>query len=151
ATAATSMKVVCCQFDIVWENKAANFAKVKSLLGGATIPKGSLVLLPEMFATGFSMHVAAIAEEAAGQTERFLSDTAREFGIYLLGGVVRAADDGRGRNEAVVFSPGGKEIARYCKMQLFTPGGESQNYVAGPKTVSFEWQNILVSPFICYD
>ncbi len=50
------MKIYCCQFDIVWENKPANFARVKKLLEGAAIAPGSLVLLPEMFSTGFSMN-----------------------------------------------------------------------------------------------
>ena len=53
------MKVVGCQTDIVWENKAANYARVKSLLARASIASDSLVLLSEMFATGFSMNVAA--------------------------------------------------------------------------------------------
>jgi len=56
------MKILCCQLDITWEDKPANFAKVRSLLAAAVPPPGSLVLLPEMFATGFSMNVAKIRE-----------------------------------------------------------------------------------------
>ncbi len=145
------MNIACCQFDIVWENKKANFAKVHALLDAAAIPRGSLVLLPEMFATGFSMNVAAIGEERAGETELFLANAARHHGIFLLGGVVTKAPDGRGRNEAVVFSPDGREVARYAKMQPFTPGGESQNYAAGAGPVIFPWQDFSVAPFICYD
>ena len=109
------MKIFCCQLDSVWENKAANFAKARKLLGGASIPPGSLVLLPEMFATGFSMNIAAVAEGAPSETADFLADAAREFGIYLMGGLVTAApgDKAKGRNQAVVFSPEGKELVRY--------------------------------------
>lgn len=145
------MKVICCQLDIDWENKAANYAKVRSMLTAAAIPKGSLVLLPEMFATGFSMNVAKIREGHPPETEEFLARTAREFGVFMLGGVINTAADGRGRNEAVVFSPEGKEIVRYCKMQPFTAGGESKHYVAGEEVVTFVWQNFVVAPFICYD
>src|SRR5205807_9648915 len=90
------MKIFCCQMDIVWENKAANFAKAHKLIADAKAPPGSLVLLPEMFATGFSMNVAAIAEARPpdSQTTAFLSRTAKELGIYLMGGLVTATNDG---------------------------------------------------------
>ena len=145
------MKIFCCQHDIVWENRAANHAKAKALLTGANIPRGSLVLLAEMFACGFSMNIPAIAEGTARATEHFLADTARELGIYLLGGVVGTGVNGRGRNEAVVFSPAGGEVARYCKTQPFAPGGEAAAYEAGTGPILFPWGDCLVSPFICYD
>ena len=145
------MNVACVQFDIAWENKAANYARVRSLLDAAAIPPGSLVLLPEMFATGFSMDVAAIAEEQGGATEQFLATTARELSVFLLGGVVTRGQGGRGRNECVVFSPEGKLLARYCKMQPFTLGGETACYEAGDAPVLFQCGEISVAPFICYD
>lgn len=145
------MNVTCVQFDIAWENKAANFSRVQSLLSAAAIVPGSLVLLPEMFATGFSMNVAAIAEEQGGATEQFLATTAREFGVFLLGGVVTRGASGRRRNECVTFSPEGKLLARYCKMQPFTLGGETACYEAGDAPVVFQSGEISIAPFICYD
>lgn len=145
------MNIACVQFDITWENKAANYAKVLALLQSAKIPRESLVLLPEMFATGFSMDVAAIAEEQGGATEQFLAQTAREFEIFLLAGVVTRNSDGRGRNECIVFSPQGALLARYCKMQPFTLGGETACYQAGENAIVFQCGEISVAPFICYD
>jgi hypothetical protein len=55
------VNVIAIQLDIVWENKAANFAKVRRLLTEARPEKGTLVVLPEMFATGFSMNAESIA------------------------------------------------------------------------------------------
>jgi hypothetical protein len=101
------MNVACCQIDIAWENKPANFAKVNALLDAAEVPPGSLLVLPEMFATGFSMNVAVTAEGEDRETERFLARTARARGLYVLGGVVTRAPDGRGNNEAVVYGPAG--------------------------------------------
>ena len=144
------MKVACVQFDIAWENKPSNHARVTRLLEQARPEPGTLVLLPEMFATGFSMNVAAIAEGKSRETESFLSRTAKQFGIYLIAGIVTSRNH-LGRNEAVVFSPDGVEIARYCKMQPFTLGGESQHYCAGDAIVTFQWNGFTVAPFICYD
>jgi predicted amidohydrolase len=139
------------QFDIAWENKSANFATVRRLLSQAAPQKDSLVVLPEMFATGFSMNVDAVAESYGGETEQFLAATAREFGIYLIAGAPMRGRDGRARNKALVFSPAGELLAFYAKMQPFTPGGERDHYVAGEHPVIFRWNECSVSPFVCYD
>ncbi|HMJ89312.1 MAG TPA: nitrilase-related carbon-nitrogen hydrolase, partial [Candidatus Acidoferrum sp.] len=146
-----AMNIACVQFDIAWEDKPANYARVAALLRDAKVPPGSLVLLPEMFATGFSMNVAAVAEEQGGATEQFLSSTARELGIFLLGGVVTRGANGLGRNECVVFSPESKPLARYCKMQPFTLGGETDHYEAGHEPIVLACDELQIAPFICYD
>jgi predicted amidohydrolase len=145
------MKVYAVQFDIAWENKKENFKRVRRLLESARPPRDSLVALPEMFATGFSMNASEIAEDYGGETEQFLSATAREFGICLVGGAAMRGKNGGVRNKALVFSPEGNLIAFYAKMRTFTPGGETENYVAGEKATAFGWQGATVSPFICYD
>ncbi|MFH1022353.1 MAG: nitrilase-related carbon-nitrogen hydrolase [Planctomycetota bacterium] len=146
------MRVACLQFDIAWEDKPANFARVRKLLGRSRIPRGSLVILPEMFATGFSMNVARTAERTGGETEQFLAEAARESGVFLLGGLVRTAPGGRGRNEAVGFDPRGRRIARYAKRHLFARGGETERrHVPGRRTVTFRWGDFMVAPVICYD
>ena len=145
------MMIYCCQTDIVWENKPANFAKVRSLLAAAAPAPDSLVLLPEMFATGFSMNVTGIREGNPPETAAFLAQTAKELGVFLLGGVVTTTPDGRGRNQSVVFTPQGKENARYTKMQPFNLGGEGQHYTAGTEIITFDWQGFTVAPFVCYD
>jgi omega-amidase len=144
-------KIYCVQMDIVWENKRANFETARALIRRAAPERGALVLLPEMFATGFSMNVAGIREGKPPETDLFLADLAKESGIHLLGGVVTAGDGGKGRNQSVVFGPDGQEIARYTKMQPFTPGGESANYEAGHGPVTFGWAGFTVAPFVCYD
>jgi omega-amidase len=145
------MKIVCCQIDTVWEDKVANHKKALSLLTGASVSPGSLVVLPEMFATGFSMNVAAVAEGPDAPTQTFLARTARELDSWVLGGVATATKAGRGRNEAVLYSPEGSEVLRYCKMQPFTLGGEAKHYEAGHQILTFLWHGLIVSPFICYD
>ncbi len=107
--------------------------------------------LPEMFATGFSMNSGAMAEPYGGQTELFLASMARQFEIYLLAGAAMRGRDGRARNKALVFSPNGELAAFYAKMRPFTPGGESEHYVAGEKPVVFQCGECAVSPWVCYD
>jgi predicted amidohydrolase len=145
------MNVVALQFDIAWENKPVNFETVRQLLVEVAPEKNSLVALPEMFATGFSMNTAAIAEVYGGETEQFLSATAKQYGIYLVAGAAMRGRDGRARNKALVFAPDGQLLAFYAKMRPFTPGGESENYVAGDRPVTFQCGDSSVSPFVCYD
>lgn len=145
------MKVFCAQHDIVWEDKAATHARVQALLAEVTLPSGSLLVFPEMFSTGFSVEVPVVAEGEARVSERFLAALAHERGIFVEGGIVSAQADGRGRNEAVVYSPEGREIARYAKMQPFTLGGETARFASGETPVTFQWGECRVAPFICYD
>src|SRR5260370_607941 len=111
------MTIVGLQFDIAWENKPANFSTVRRLLTQAAPQKDSLVVLPEMFATGFSMNVNVVAESYGGETEQFLAATAKEFGIYLVAGAPMRGRDGQARNKALVFSPAGELLAFYSKLR----------------------------------
>ncbi len=145
------MKIACVQYDIAWEDPYANYATVRSMLGASGLPPGSLAILPEMFSTGFSMNVAGIDDGPTQETQQVIADFACRMGIYLIGGVVTRGSDGRGRNQAVVCDPSGAIIARYHKMQPFSPGGESQHYTAGDDIVLFQWNRFTVCPLICYD
>ena len=145
------MNIICCQLDIVWEDKGANLAKVQKLLAQANPVAGSLVVLPEMFATGFSMNVTGICEGTPPEVELFVGETARRQRVFLLAGVVNRGPDGRGRNEAVVFGPDGQLVARYAKIHPFSCGGETQHYAAGSELATFDWSGCRVAPFICYD
>lgn len=145
------MNVIGIQFDIAWENKGANFEKVRRLLAAAQPEKGSLVVLPEMFATGFSMNAEAIAETYGEETESFLAKTAQGFGVSIVAGAAMRSRDGRTRNKALVFSPEGKLIAYYAKIKPFTVGGEPNHYTAGERVTVFDINGWHVSPFICFD
>ena len=145
------MKLIGVQLDTVWEDKAATFDHVRRLLEASKPEPGSLVVLPEMFSTGFSMNVAGIQEGSKRAAEQFMESLAREFSTYVLGGVVNLGPDGRGRNQALGYSPQGREIVRYDKMQPFSLGGESKHYTAGDSIERFDWQGMSVAPFVCYD
>lgn len=145
------MRVFGFQLDMEWENKAANYERVRLLLDCEDIPTNSLVVLPEMFATGFSMNLADIHEPDDGPTKRYLSDVALTLDSYCIGGCVSLGDDGKGRNQALCFNPSGNEVARYTKMHPFTFGGETKHYTPGNQIHTFQWGEFTVAPFICYD
>lgn len=161
------MKIYGVQLDIQWENKTANFNRVRELLHNAAPEPGSLIVLPEMFATGFSMNVNAIAEESDGPTEEFIWDLARDTKCIIVAGTTKRHEDGRGRNEAVAFEydenkfmaiegeviagTGRFVLCVYDKYHPFSFSGEDLHYAAGNKLTQFEWQDFKCTPFICYD
>jgi omega-amidase len=146
-----TVELACCQFDIAWEDKAANYRRVETLVNRAQLAPGTLLLLPEMFATGFTMNADAVAETADGPTPRFLSDLAARQRIFVQAGVVLRSDGPRPCNEAMVFDPDGKLLVRYAKMHLFSFAGEPEHYRPGNSTKTFSWHDALVAPAICYD
>lgn len=137
------MNLLALQLSIAWEDRAANFATVERLLAEAKPEPNTLVVLPEMFATGFSMSPQA-SEPQNGPTAEFLSRIARQYQVTLLGGAAV-----EGKNQALAVGPDGGRIATYTKLKPFRVGGEI--YEAGTALTVFSWQGITVAPFICYD
>ena len=145
------MDVVVAQLDIVWEDKPANHQKVRELLAGADIPAGALVVLPEMFDTGFSMNPDATAQTEQRESEAFLRELAEQLDCAVLAGVVGPKSGEQASNEAVAFGPNGNLLVRYRKMQPFALFGEDVHYGRGDQREMFTWQGIKIAPFICYD
>jgi len=144
------MYIICIQFDLVWENPPANHALADALVASAEPRPGDLVLLPEMFATGFTMDASAAAEQPGGPTRQYLSRLAERHEAYVLGGLATARGSGA-RNEAVLVGPGGQELARYAKMHTFSLAGEGDHYDAGREVVVGRAGDVTVAPAICYD
>jgi predicted amidohydrolase len=140
------------QLDSVWENKAANFTRVRALLTASPPAPGSLIVLSEMFATGFSCQVGVTAEAEGAETENFLQSLAAAYQCCVVGGVVTSdGGGGKARNQALAISPGGEVLARYTKMQPFSLGGESEVHERGGAPVVFDWGGLKIAPLICYD
>jgi predicted amidohydrolase len=145
------MQVHLIQHDIAWENAKETFAKVLRLIEGKSFPRGDLLVLPEMFAVGFSMNAELVGEKEDGPTTQFLRQLATSKGVYVIGGVPIIVASGRVQNQAICLNDRGEVVARYAKMQPFTPAGETDNYEAGTTPVVFDWNGIKVAPLICYD
>ncbi|MFW6155124.1 MAG: nitrilase-related carbon-nitrogen hydrolase [Planctomycetota bacterium] len=139
------------QPDIAWEDKPTTFERVDALLAASDVPAEGLIVLPEMFATGFSMNVAAIAEGPDGPTTTYLSGLARRTGCTIVAGLVSAAAGGRGRNQAVWVGPDGRRGGHYTKVHPFSIAGEADHYDGGERVVTFPRGDFTVAPLICYD
>jgi omega-amidase len=147
------IRIYAVQSNIVWEDKSANFAKIRSLLDEAKPQPHSLIVLAEMFATGFSKDLSKTREAANAETQQFLQELAARYECCVIGGLVGCTSDNAylGQNEALVIAPNGSQLARYAKIQPFTGGDEHLVHQAGKEVLTFEWQGLRIAPLICYD
>jgi omega-amidase len=143
-----SFRVSLAQQPVAWldpEANRAHFAAVLAPLAGQT----DLVVLPEMFTTGFTMQPEKHAEEADGPTRAWLLGQARELDA-AVGGSVAIHDRGRYYNRFMVATPGGPTYW-YDKRHLFRLGGEHRHYAAGHHALIIEWRGVRICPLVCYD
>lgn len=146
------MKTYAYQLDILWENKEDNFEKIRKLSKRSQPDKGSLIVLPEMFATGFSMNAEITQENDEGPSEAFMKTFAKETECYVLGGLTKTKPGGKPTNDAQLISPEGNRLGEYSKIHPFSFGKEGEHYADGNKVSTFELPNgFRICPFICYD
>lgn len=157
------------QLEIAWENPAENHERVRQLLDRADIARGDLILLPEMFATGFSFNIEK-TNDRTGQTLALLAEIASEFQCFVQGGRAVAACHQvacGASNVMTVVSPSGRVVCEYTKIHPFSIGGEHETFAAGREVVVWEWSEgasqrtsepasqgrdaLKVAPAICYD
>jgi predicted amidohydrolase len=144
------MKVAIVQHDIVWEGAAATQAHVAPMVAKAAADGARLIVLSEMFATGFSMHPERIAEDEGGPSEQFLLAAAAEHDAYLVASVAQRGADGRYRNNGIVAAPDGA-VRRYAKIHPFSYAGEHEHYDAGDRHLTVDVDGFRLSVFVCYD
>lgn len=153
------MQVLCCQIDTAWEDKQATHRQVDALLEDRSIEPGSLIVLPEMFDTGFSLRIERTAEDDRALSQRFLSQLAQRCEAFVVGGIVMPVcnpdpsglPSHRGRNEAVVYGPDGALLGRYAKFHPFSFAQEDKHIEPGSELYLFSWRNLQVAPLVCYD
>jgi predicted amidohydrolase len=143
------MRVAAIQHDVVWEDRDATLRHVEPMVTSAVERGARLVVLPEMFAVGFSMEPERVAEPADGPTCEWLVKQAQDHGIWIGGSIPELGDD-KPRNMFVLASPAG-DVERYAKIHPFTYSGEHEHYAAGTEHVTVDVEGLRVSLFVCYD
>lgn len=135
------------QADQVWENKQANLSHYEHLL--KDVSGVDLILLPEMFHTGFSMNAENLAETMDGSTIQWLKELAR-----IKGGAVYTSliikDGGSFYNRGVFVQPDGK-IYQYNKRKTFGLAGEDKIYSSGTEEIIVDFRGCKFQLQICYD
>ena len=151
----TVVRVSAVQHDIVWHDRAANFAHLGPMVAGAAANGARVVLLTETFSTGFSFDSPDIAEPEGGPSSQFLAEMARAHGVWVGGSCPEIApeapsDDQRPSNVFVLAAPDGT-VHRYRKVHPFTYAGEDRHFRAGTDLVTVEVLGLRISLFVCYD
>lgn len=146
------MIVAALQTNIVWEDPQANFTRLRPKLAEAAAVGARLIVLPEMFSYGFSMNTAAIAEPPDGPSVTFLTEQARDLGVWICGSVPEfpSREAERPANTLVLAGPNG-ERHRYRKRHPFSFANEHVYYIAGEDDLTVELEHVRVSTAICYD
>jgi len=143
-----NLRITTLQSSLQWENPRANLAmfsqKMECLTG-----RTDVIVLPEMFTTGFSMNAAALAEGMDGPTMQWIEQQATRLNAVVTGSFI-AVEDGGYYNRLVWMQPGGI-FATYDKRHLFTLAGEHKTYTVGEKKLVVEWLGWIICPLICYD
>ena len=142
------LQVALVQTSLVWHDREANFVHFDMLLQQAS--GMDLVILPEMFTTGFSMESERLAEPENGPTYAWMRSQAARLGAVVTGSLIVLAADGSHRNRLLWARPDG-EILHYDKRHLFRMAGEHEHYTAGERQVRFELKGWRIRPLICYD
>ncbi len=150
------VKVLIVQMQSVLGDKQANFNKVEKLLNGQDYYKPDLIILPELFATGWFCDIYDKVAETFGNSKivDFLSSVAKNFNANVIGGsFARRDDNGEIKNTCPVFDRSGKMIAYYDKMHLYSYLGDTENLnsVRGEKPVIAKTDIGKIGLSICYD
>lgn len=147
-SALPNLNVALIQTSLVWHDRQANLEHFELLLEQAR--GADLIILPEMFTTGFSMESEALAETENGPTSKWLRSRAARLDAVVTGSVIIQAADGSHRNRLLWARPDG-EVWHYDKRHLFRMAGEHDHYTPGERQVQFELKGWRVRPLICYD
>jgi predicted amidohydrolase len=142
------MKVALIQALIIWENPKENRtyfeAEINTILGAV-----DLIVLPEMFSTGFTMNPSAVAETMQGETILWLQSLAKAKNAAITGSIV-IEENANYYNRMVFVFPSG-EIQHYDKRHLFTLSGEDKVYTRGTQKLIVDYLGWKICPFVCYD
>ena len=142
------MKIALIQTSLIWENPTENRSHLAQKITGF-MEEVDLIVLPEMFSSGFTMNPKAVAETMQGETIAWLQHLAKAKNCAITGSLV-VEENGNYYNRLVFVFPTG-EIKTYDKRHLFSLVGENECYTAGKEKLVVEYKGYKICPLICYD
>jgi omega-amidase len=144
----SDLTVTLIQSDLHWENPGANLAMFEEKIWQITDPT-DIIVLPEMFTTGFTMNAATFAEPMNLTTFKWMKQLAAQTGAVLVGSfVVKEGDQYYNR---LLWMPPDGQYQVYDKRHLFRMAGEHLTYSAGTRRIIPEVKGWRICPLVCYD
>jgi predicted amidohydrolase len=142
------LKTTIIQTELAWEDIESNLAAFDDKIN-AIEDDTHLIVLPEMFTTGFSMNPADLAQNMKGSSVKWMREKSRQKNADIVGSII-VNDNGKFFNRLIWAKPQG-EIFTYDKRHLFRMAGEEKVYSAGRQNITVELRGWKIRPFICYD
>jgi omega-amidase len=142
-----NLAVTLVQCELAWEQPEDNRRQIGAIIDSLPGPT-DLIVLPEMFTTGFSMNALANSEEPGGPTEQWLLQVARQQDCAITGSIAVLESD-RVYNRMLFATPSGVE--HYDKRHLFRMAGEHKRYAPGSERVVVSWRDWRINLQVCYD
>ena len=142
------MKIALIQTSLAWENPIENRSHLSQKIN-EFLEDVDLIVLPEMFTSGFTMNPKAVAETMQGETVSWLQHMAKAKNCAITGSLV-IEEKGKYFNRLVFVFPNGA-IQTYDKRHLFTLAGEDKTYTAGTEKLIVDYKGFKICPLICYD
>ena len=143
----STLRIGLAQFDIAWENRDANLIHAQSLLHFEE--HVDLLILPEMWSTGFSMRPEAISESSSGPALSWMIVHSQKLNLVIAGSIA-VEEGGKHYNRLYCVYPNG-DIAHYDKRHLFSYGKENLHYFPGDTRIVFDIKGWKIMPVVCYD
>ncbi|MFC6182585.1 carbon-nitrogen family hydrolase [Lactiplantibacillus daowaiensis] len=146
------MQVALAQIDIKFGDPDENYRRVAAAVQQAAAQGAEVVVLPEMWNTGYALtDLAQLADTDGARTKRFLSDLAQQYHVNLVGGSVAVAREQRYYNEMLIFDRQGQLLRQYDKVHRFGLMREDQYITAGQTENVFQLDGVSAMGVICYD
>jgi omega-amidase len=144
----STLTITTIQSNLFWEDKAANLQMFEQKIKSIT-DKTEIVVLPEMFSTGFSMQPKLFAETMSGETMEWMKRVSNENGIVLTGSII-IEEEGNYYNRLIWMLPNG-QFGYYDKRHLFAYGEEDKYYTPGNKRLIASVKGWKINLQVCYD
>ena len=142
------MKIALIQTSLIWENPLENRSHLAQNITGF-MEDVDLIVLPELFSSGFTMNPKAVAETMEGETVLWLQHLAKAKNAAITGSLV-IEENGKYYNRLLFVYPDG-EIKTYDKRHLFSLAGEDKFYTAGAEKLIVDYKGFKICPLVCYD
>ncbi len=146
--AGQQLNISLIQSNIIWEDKDANMMHYETLIADIR-EKKEVVVLPEMFTTGFSMNTSALAETMDGATVQWMNQMSLKYRCILTGSAI-IEDDGKYYNRLLWVQPDGK-VYHYDKRHLFAYADEHNHFTNGTTRLIVSVNGFRICPMVCYD